>query len=132
MNASENLGKKRKKAIVEFGLVLMRMGIVLVLIPPFYSYTIIRQHHSKIRKAIIEMGATLMSSSLVLILITLFYYYAILIPAYHDPLWGPLEAFIAIAVPALIEALMFLSGILLLLVGLLIGLIGRRKKRESL
>ncbi len=107
----------------------MRMGIVLLLIPHFCLHTIVNQQPSKVAKTIVEMGAALMSSSIVLFLITLFYYSAILIPAYHDPMWGPLEAFIVIAVPALIEVLMFLSGFLLLLIRLLIGWL---KKRESL
>jgi hypothetical protein len=72
-----------------------------------------------------KLGAALMSSSLVLFLITLFYYYAILIPAHP---YDKLSPFIAIAAPVLFDMLIFMLGCILLLIGLLVGLIGRLKK----
>ncbi len=68
--------------------------------------------------AIVEMGVALISSSIVLFLITLFYFYVILIPAFHDPMWGPLEALITIAIPLFVEVLIFVSSFILLLIGL--------------
>ena len=78
-------------------------------------------------RAIAGLGVALMSSSLVLFFITIFYHYAIVSPP-HPSLGskglGPLD----IAVPVFIEALIFVSGFLLLLMGLLVGLIGQLKK----
>ena len=75
----------------------------------------------KRKNAIVELGVVLMSSSLVLFLITLFYYYAILIPAYLVPSSDQPAPFYVLY----LEGLIFVHG-------LVVVLIGRLKKQESL
>jgi len=85
-------------------------------------------------RAMVKWGVVFMSISLVLFFITLFYHYAIVSPSHPSPGsedLGPLD----IAVPVFIEELIFMSGFILLLIGLLrfvLFLISRLKKDENL